>query len=192
MGLVVPHFCPAKFPWLFPDFSVFSFHFPVFFQCFNLMHLKNTKVHLTNTLQLKSRRKNKNKNWLKFPCFSSILGKIPSFFQYFGWNSLTFPWLEKVFPFSRFSRSCGNHGVSIYWRNSHRYTVICVCRKPMWSAGNLCDLPILFMRIQNLLTVLGVLCVTKITSKHQNDIAKMMSHTWRQVFPDSIILWITI
>ena len=36
---------------------------------------KKNKTKKATTLQLKSQRKNKNKNWLKFPHFTSILGK---------------------------------------------------------------------------------------------------------------------
>ena len=51
-------------------FPVFSFHFPVFFSVFYLMISTNTKIYLTNTLQLKNQGKK--------------LAKIPSLFQYFG------------------------------------------------------------------------------------------------------------
>ena len=67
----------------FPDFSSIFSHFPVFFSVFDLINLANTKIYLTNILQLKNQRKNKHKNWLKlFP----------------DWKI-----------FSYFSRPCGNH-----------------------------------------------------------------------------------
>ena len=75
----------------FPDFSSIFFTFPVFY----LMNFTNTKIYLTNTLQLKGLR---IKNWLKFPHFSSILGKIPC--------------LEIVFSFSS---PCGNHDYICYY-----------------------------------------------------------------------------
>ena len=64
----------------FLDFSSIIFYFSVSY----LMNLRNTKTYSTNTLQLKNQRKKVNKNCLKLPHFSSILGKIPSLFQYFG------------------------------------------------------------------------------------------------------------
>ena len=73
-----PHFGLTNFP----DFPNIFFQFSSIFSVLYLLNLRNTKIYLTNTLPLKSQRK--NKNWLNFPHFSSILGKIPSFFQYFG------------------------------------------------------------------------------------------------------------
>ena len=92
------------FPWLFQYFLSIFQNFSVLY----VMELKNTKIYLTNTLQFKSQRKKKKKNWPKFPHFSSILGEILWLFQSVQ-NSLTFPWLEKFPHFSRFSSPCGNH-----------------------------------------------------------------------------------
>ena len=41
----------------FPDFSSIFFPFSSIFSLFHLMNLTITKIYLTNTLQLKSRRK---------------------------------------------------------------------------------------------------------------------------------------
>ena len=49
-----------------------------------------------------------------------------------------------------------------------------VCGTTMWSIRP-------FMRIQNLVTILGILCITEKTSQ-----------PWRRVFADSIILWNTL
>ena len=66
-----PHFrrqISLTFPWFFQYFlSIFRY-----FSVFYLMNLTNTKIYLTNILQLKRQRKI-SKKWLKFPLF-----------QYFG------------------------------------------------------------------------------------------------------------
>ena len=56
------------------------------------------------------------------------------------------------------------------------YTDLRNQRTSLGCAGHLCDLSVLSMGIQNLVTILKNLCVTEITS----------------VFADSIILWITL
>ena len=106
----------TNFPDFSPDLSSILFPFSSIFSVFYLMNLTNTKIYLTYTLQLKVWEKILKKNkpkissffppvfWVKCSHFSSILGKIPWLSQ-FVQNSLIFPWLEKVFPFSRFSQT---------------------------------------------------------------------------------------
>ena len=83
-----PHLPTDKFPGLFQYFFSIFQYLSVF-----LMNLTNTKIYLTNTLQLKMKNRIITKKWLKFPDFSSILDKIPWIFQSLQ-NSLT----GKCFP----------------------------------------------------------------------------------------------
>ena len=85
------------------SFPVFSFHFPVFF--FSVLFDEFNKYKNIFHKYISIKKSEQNKNWLKFPHFSSILGKIPRLFQS-AQNSLTFPFWD----FSRFSSPCGNHG----------------------------------------------------------------------------------
>ena len=74
------------------------------------------------------------------------------------------------------------------------FTVIdCVCDcdiankwVSLMYAGHLCDLSVLFMWIPTFGNNFGEIV------RHRKDVTKMTSHTWRQVFADSIILWITL
>ena len=79
---MVPNFSDWQ---ISPTFSAFFFHFPVCFWVLYLTNLTKVKIYLTNRVQLKIREK---KTCLKFPGFSSILGKMAWFFQ-----------LENALPF---------------------------------------------------------------------------------------------
>ena len=117
----LPHFRTDKFPWLFPDYYSNFFPFSSILSAYFLNEFNKYKnlFNKGNSTKESEKKINKNKSWLKFPHFSSVLGKFPSFFPVF-WVKFPYfsslfkiPWIfpdwKKFSHFSRFSSPCGNH-----------------------------------------------------------------------------------